>query len=319
MFEYSLYAPDARQQRAAFASVVALPLRARSHAALLRCRHPRQMRCSPLRSVSIASLAPVIQDAAVTAATVGIATSALALLQFATPRFIPSTLTRKLVHIFCAPLAVSLWGLYSDAPTARLAAASVPLLFAARIAFGRHTPSSSSSPGANFTTVETRQVPAFTSLSETLSRSTGASSARLEAMQGPLYYVLFLASATLLLWRTAPAAVAVGQLAFGDGFADVIGRNFGAGVKWPFPRAGSKTVVGSLAFVAAALAGSAGLLSLLHESGTIISAGWSLDACLPALAFTSVACAAVELLLPEIDDNLSVPACAILLSVWLKL
>jgi dolichol kinase len=55
----------------------------------------------------------------------------------------------------------------------------------------------------------------------------------------------------------------------------------------------------------------------LHASGVLVTPDWSLATRLPTLALISTACAAVELLLPEIDDNLSIPAVAILLALWL--
>jgi dolichol kinase len=303
----------------AFAQIVAVPIVPRSHVAALsspQTHEPASKRRRPNSPrAAVSSLPPIAHDAAVTVATIGLASSILSLLQFATPRFIPSTLTRKLVHIFCAPAAVCCWAFYSDAPTARIVAAVVPLVFAARILFSKSLSSSSTSSLAP--SASGKQKPAFTTLADALSRNYASPAPQIEATQGPLIYVIFLAAASIFLWRSTPAAVAVAQLAFGDGFADILGRNFGAGTEWRFARAGSKTIVGSTAFIAAALAGSASLLAWLHASGVLVTPDWSLATRLPTLALISTACAAVELLLPEIDDNLSIPAVAILLALWL--
>ena len=70
--------------------------------------------------------------------------------------------------------------------------------------------------------------------------------------------------AGLLGWRTLWAAVAICQMAVGDGLADIVGRRFGA-VKWPF--APTKSPAGSAAFVLGAFASSLGMVAYFHLFG----------------------------------------------------
>ena len=150
-----------------------------------------------------------------------------------------------------------------------------------------------------------------------------------------------LLAATLLGFRSVVAAVAVCQMAVGDGVADIVGRRCAAPppplptptrphplsacsppirhhrfgkVKWPF--SDTKSYAGTGAFVVGAWAASLGVVSVYHTFGyTALTAQ---AAVVPLLA-VSVASALVELL-PKgqgvmavlTDDNLTVPACAAL-------
>lgn len=154
-----------------------------------------------------------------------------------------------------------------------------------------------------------------------------------------------LLAATLLGFRSVVAAVAVCQMAVGDGVADIVGRRYAppplpppptaaarmptscvsarspsvrrhrwGTIKWPF--SDSKSYAGTGAFVVGAWAASLGVVSVYHTFGyTALTAQ---AAVVPLLA-VSVASALVELL-PKgqgvmavlTDDNLTVPACAAL-------
>ena len=151
-----------------------------------------------------------------------------------------------------------------------------------------------------------------------------------------------LLAATLLGFRSVVAAVAVCQMAVGDGVADIVARRYAAAaatyrrrrprprpltacspltrrrrfgkVKWPF--SDTKSYAGTGAFVVGAWAASLGVVSVYHTFGyTALTAQ---AAVVPLLA-VSVASALVELL-PKgqgvmavlTDDNLTVPACAAL-------
>ena len=74
---------------------------------------------------------------------------------------------------------------------------------------------------------------------------------RSELLGGPLYYVLVLAAATVLSWRTsAVGIIALAMMCGGDGLADIVGRN----VKGPrLPYNPEKSVFGSLAMLLGAL------------------------------------------------------------------
>ena len=151
-----------------------------------------------------------------------------------------------------------------------------------------------------------------------------------------------LLAATLLGFRSVVAAVAVCQMAVGDGVADIVGRRYAAAaatyrrrrprprplsacspltrrrrfgkVKWPF--SDTKSYAGTGAFVVGAWAASLGVVSVYHTFGyTALTA----QAAVVPLFAVSVASALVELL-PKgqgvmavlTDDNLTVPACAAL-------
>ena len=74
---------------------------------------------------------------------------------------------------------------------------------------------------------------------------------RSELLGGPLYYVLVLAAATVLSWRTsAVGIIALAMMCGGDGLADIVGRN----TKGPrLPWNPEKSVFGSLAMLLGAL------------------------------------------------------------------
>ncbi|KAH8941238.1 hypothetical protein BDL97_14G027100 [Sphagnum fallax] len=77
-----------------------------------------------------------------------------------------------------------------------------------------------------------------------------------ELLKGPLYYAISITVATVCFWRNSPVgAVAVANLCAGDGFADIVGRNYGT-EKLPYNH--SKSYIGSLAFFAAASLASMG-------------------------------------------------------------
>jgi len=127
-----------------------------------------------------------------------------------------------------------------------------------------------------------------------------------------MYYTLVLLAATVFGWRSPVAAVAVCQMAIGDGIADIFGRRFGK-TKWPFSK--SKSVEGSLAFVAGGFGSSLGMIHVLHATGfTALTAA----AAAPAVLLISVLSAGVELLPASLlDDNISVPGFAAVLSYLL--
>merc|ERR1712151_273025 len=196
-------------------------------------------------------------------------------------------LGRKLLHATCAPGFLLSWPLFSNAASARWVAAAVPLLSVLRLL------------GAGF------GVPSLSGLVRAISRS----GSRLEALSGPLYYSLVLVAATVFGWRSPVAAVAVTQMAVGDGIADIYGRPFGK-TKWPFAK--SKSVEGSMAFVLSAFAACLVMIYVFHAAGftaLTVAATW------PALLLISILSAAVELLPGKlIDDNIAVPGVAALLA-----
>ena len=205
-------------------------------------------------NLSLASLLPAAIGEAVpalaldAASSLGLAVLATAWVKFltglaATGRLQPN-LSRKLIHTTSAPAFLLCWPLFSELPEARLLASIVPSLQIAKLWLA-----SRGKLGA-----DGEQMVLAISRSESTDELAG----------GPLVYTLVLLVAGLLGWRTLWAAVAICQMAVGDGLADIVGRRFGA-VKWPF--APTKSPAGSAAFVLGAFASSLGMVAYFHLFG----------------------------------------------------
>jgi phytol kinase len=137
-----------------------------------------------------------------------------------------------------------------------------------------------------------------------------------ELLKGPLYYCLVLLAVTLVFWRENPAgAIAVSMMCGGDGFADIIGRRFGAAQNLKLPWNSSKSWPGSLAMFCAGMAMSAGFFWHFCSMGYFQC--YSPVAVLPYLAVVCAACTLVESLPINnwFDDNLSVPLVATVTSL----
>lgn len=237
----------------------------------------------------------------------GVASAGLLVLQYATAAgVLDRKLNRKLVHISCAPLLFCLWPLYSNDSSARIAAAAVPMVFIARVVY-----SATRERDAGIAAPDRRTKAKFGTLARSIARD---DQGFIAAVQGPVAYLVVFALCTLVFWRDSPlSALVLGQLCFGDGFADVFGRYFGKGSEWNLPWTGSKTVVGSLAFIVCASLGSLGLLEALTVSGHLPH-DFLQHEVLPVLA-VSAACGLVELFLSsKLDDNVTVPLATITFS-----
>jgi uncharacterized protein (TIGR00297 family) len=131
-----------------------------------------------------------------------------------------------------------------------------------------------------------------------------------EARGYPLGIVLYPTAVLLLILafhdRLEVAAAIWGILAFGDGFASLVGMSLG-GPKLPWNR--RKTVSGSLAYF---LFGTAGATVLLLWTAP---GQYSVAFALAAAAVTALIAALVESLPIELDDNISVPPIAALV-LW---
>lgn len=195
-------------------------------------------------------------------------------------------LSRKMIHVGSAPIFLAVWPLFSAEPTARLFAAVVPFLNLLKLV------AASQREGDSLVTAISR------------------SGERKEALGGPFFYVLVLFVATIACWRRSiPGLLAVCQMAVGDGVADIVGRRFGSTNHWSF--APSKSIAGSLAFIAGGLVSSLAMIWWLGSFGFL---SLRLEDAVLKVAIVSVACAAVELLPADVvDDNISVPLSAAVL------
>ena len=108
--------------------------------------------------------------------------------------------------------------------------------------------------------------------------------------------------------------IAMSTMAAGDGMADLVGRKWGANDKWPWSD-GSKSKVGTLAFVLSAFLVSFGLASWLIATGCLESQ-LGLGDLAARLFLISFVTAFVELL-PFGDDNYTVPGCAAIMAALL--
>lgn len=144
---------------------------------------------------------------------------------------LPTVVTRKIVHIFVAPVFLLTWPLYSGSWFSRYYASVVPILFVILfIAVGKGLLKSESFVAS-------------------MSRSGDPS----ELLRGTLYYSILVVLVTWL-WFYVPsqglgsatpvALIVMGCLAGGDGFADILGRRFGRH-KYGFGGA-QKSVEGSI-------------------------------------------------------------------------
>jgi len=196
--------------------------------------------------------------------------------------------TRKTIHTFSAPLYMIFWPLYSD--YGRFFAACVPLINALRLYL------------------------AGNGEEEELGAAVSRSGEVKEAIEGPFVYVVILAISILLFWRESSmvSIIPLCAMAGGDGPADLIGRKFGKTNKWFFSP--EKSVAGTMAFFTGATLFSLGIAAWWNFVGLSASGLPPVTGSVAAqvAAITGV-CALVELL-PNLDDNYSVPLTAAVLS-----
>jgi len=232
-------------------------------------------------------LNPWLQDALALVLTV-VAIQALVLVNgFLQKReLLPTYITRKIIHIFAAPIFVLCWLLYSGAPASRFFAALVPLAFIIQFA----------AIGLGW-----REDEAFV---KSMSRSGDPR----ELLGGTMHYAVIMLIVVLLFFtnghdvsKFTPAAMLIlGALAGGDGLADIIGRRYGGK---SFGIGGStKTLAGSLAMFVGAVLMSLALLAAFAP-GLSLNLGKLL---LPTLLLSLLATIA-EALSPKGWDNYIIP------------
>ena len=191
-------------------------------------------------------------------------------ISFAKRGKIEPKLSRKIIHTGSAPLYLALFPLFSDDSYANIFAASVPLSQLLRLVSSYYSSNNSENAG----------------LVNAISRTGN----KREALEGPFYYNVILFLVSLFAFRTIPGVFVIGQMAAGDGMADIVGRRFGS-VKWPFSK--SKSIAGSLGFVAGAFVVTCGLLVLYTATGCL---SIDIGEVFPQVLLVSVICALVELL-----------------------
>jgi farnesol kinase len=217
----------------------------------------------------------------------------LAVLQFfeelAKRDLLEKMLRRKLVHILAGLVFMLPWPLFSMSPYAKYMAAFAIVANGLRMI------------GLGLGLLK----------NDALVKAISREGDKRELLKGPLYYAISITVATVCFWRNSPVgAAAVANLCAGDGFADIMGRNYGI-EKLPYNH--SKSYIGSLAFFAAASLASMGC-TLYFASFGYFEATW--QTYLTTIA-VSLCAAIVESLPLPIDDNLTVTFIAIAVGMLL--
>lgn len=199
--------------------------------------------------------------------------------------------SRKIIHTFSAPLFMVIFPFFT--PAGRFFATCIPLVNTLRL-----------------------YLAASGDIGESdLAKAVSRSGDKKEALGGPFVYVLVVLASTLLFWRdTLIGITAMSTMAAGDGMADLVGRRFGKGNKWPF--APDKSIAGSTAFWLAATASTSALAAWWSYAGCLVLP-FEMAQLIPRIAALTAACALIELL-PIGNDNWTVPlGAAILAAIFL--
>ena len=200
-----------------------------------------------------------------------------------------SDVTRKIVHIFAAPVFLVTWYLYTGEFLSRFIAMIVPILFVLL-----------------FVGIGTGRVE-----NEAFVASMSRSGEPGELLKGTLYYAIMIVLVTVL-WFYVPANpmafVILGCLAGGDGLADVIGRKYGGERKFGVGGA-EKTVAGSIGMFIGSFLFSFILIAIF--SLEFISFDLAM-LFLPILVISLVA-TVVEAISPPNLDNWTVPIAVIVM------
>jgi len=202
-----------------------------------------------------------------------------------------SDVTRKIVHIFAAPVFLVTWYLYSGGFFSRYLAMIVPILFVLL-----------------FVGIGTGKVE-----NEAFVASMSRSGDPRELLKGTLYYAIMIVLVTLL-WFYIPAnpmAFAVlGCLAGGDGLADVIGRKYGGERKFGIGGA-QKTFAGSVGMFVGSFLFSYILIAIF----SLELAAFDLVVLFLPILVISLAATIVEAISPPNLDNWTVPITVIVIVV----
>lgn len=215
---------------------------------------------------------------------------------------IPPYVSRKVIHIFAAPLWILTWLLFSGDMYSRYFAAVVPIIFMLL-----------------FLGIGSGMVK-----NEEFVRTMSRSGDHRELLKGTLFYTIIMIVGAVLFWYVPvdianvpqfsifiPTALLVfGPLAGGDGFADIIGRKWG---KYKFKIFGEKSIAGTLAMFLFGFIFSLGFIGVfwLVLNPVYPAAIDPIPYLVPLLIVCLVATIA-ELISPRGFDNLVVPIICII-------
>jgi len=206
-----------------------------------------------------------------------------------------TTVTRKVIHTFAAPLWVLTWMLFSGGMFSRWLAIIVPLIFVLQ-----------------FVMIGTGK-----SKNEDFVRSMSRSGDPRELLGGTLYYAFMMVVIGILWFYVPPdgnlanatplALIVFGCLAGGDGFADVIGRKYGGEKKFGIGGA-EKTLAGVIGMFIGSFLFSFVLVFLF----SIEVATFSVVGLLIPILIVSIVSTIVEAITPKGLDNLTITIAAII-------
>ncbi len=209
---------------------------------------------------------------------------------------IPIFVSRKVIHIFAAPIFLVCWLLFSGDYFSRYFAAVVPLLFVLLfIAIGTGLMKNEE-------------------FVNTMSREGDPK----ELLKGTLFYALIMVFASIFLWYVpvdatlqptwivfVPTAILIfGPLAGGDGFADLIGRRYG---KRKFHIFADKSIIGTISMFIFSLLFTLGLLFVFWLALDPLYASVNVTALIIPIVVVTLVSTIIELLSPRNMDNLLIP------------
>ncbi len=155
---------------------------------------------------------------------------------------IESTISRKLIHILTGPLYLESWKCYTDSDFGHIVSSIVPIFILISLYLNKNKDIG--------LLISRDKKELELNIQETFGIS-----------KGPLIYINALLVLNILDWRNIHSILAISCLSFGDGFSDLIGRNFGKD-KWFLNK--KKSYVGSLAFILFSILGSLYHLNSYH-------------------------------------------------------
>ncbi|MFX1565671.1 MAG: diacylglycerol/polyprenol kinase family protein [Promethearchaeota archaeon] len=209
---------------------------------------------------------------------------------------IPIFVSRKVIHIFAAPIFLVCWLLFSGDYFSRYFAAVVPLLFVLLfIAIGTGLMKNEE-------------------FVNTMSREGDPK----ELLKGTLFYALIMVFASIFLWYVpvdatlqptwivfVPTAILIfGPLAGGDGFADLIGRRYG---KRKFHIFADKSIIGTISMFIFSLLFTLGLLFVFWLALDPLYASVNVTALIIPIVVVTLVSTIIELFSPRNMDNLLIP------------
>jgi dolichol kinase len=214
---------------------------------------------------------------------------------------IPIYISRKVIHIFAAPIFLISWLLFSGDYYSRYFAAVVPILFIIL-----------------FIAIGTGMLK-NEEFVNTMSREGKPS----ELLKGTLFYAIIMLISCIFFWYVpvdatlqpnfavfVPTAIIIfGPLAGGDGFADLIGRRFG---KRKFHIFAEKSLLGTLSMFVFSLLATLGLLFVFWLVLDPIWASVNVSTLIVPILVVCLVCTIIEVFSPKNLDNLLVPLFAVI-------